>query len=151
VLEPRGLVAPADWLPSRTTGDLVPTGSGSIGAAVSVPVEATYDVWLGGSFARGFAVAVDGQPLAHVRYQLSGIGQYLHLGRLELTAGSHSLSFTRPGASLHPGSTLALDRLGPLALTRATDTDAPLMSVPAKRAGELCGHSLDWIEIVRSG
>ena len=43
---------------------------------INVPRAGRYEAWLGGSFARGFEVRVDGKRVGDARWHLANLGQY---------------------------------------------------------------------------
>jgi hypothetical protein len=135
---------------------LTPTGPGSAVAHIEIPHGVTdYQLWLGGSFARGFEVSVDGHHIGGVADQLDPPGVYEMVGKpLTLGPGVHTITVTYPTANLSPGNADSEEYtvLSEIALS------PPLY--PAKGAGKmlmvkpndartLCGRSLDWIEIVK--
>ena len=64
-----------------------------------------YRVWLGGSFQRGFDVAVDGHSIGSISDALDPPGAYEQVGpALDLSAGRHTISVTFPSEGLGPGS-----------------------------------------------
>ena len=141
------------WIADTTFGhSLTPTAAGATATAHLVfPHRAVgYQLWLGGSFARGFDVAVDGHPVGSVSDALDPVGAYERVGTpMTLAAGTHSITITYRSSDLSPGSadtenytTLAEIALSPPASQMHYATVAP------KRARTLCGQSLDWLEIV---
>lgn len=141
---------PAAWIHDAAAHALTPTTPGTATAHIRVDGNQRYELWLGGSFARGLAVKVDGRAVGTVRNQLSNIGGYVSVASFYLTPGVHTFTFTYPHAGLRPGSgdneftTLAEIALQPLQTPRAA-----MLSVVPARARTLCGRPLDWIEVAR--
>jgi hypothetical protein len=144
---------PLGWTADPTAGSLEPTSPGTAFAHVELPTGPhSYRLWLGGSFARGFQVSVDGHNLGSVANELNNIGDYNAVGpAITLGAGVHTIAITYPalsglapgGADNEPGYTgldeIALEPLG---------TRSRMIELQPPQASELCGRSLDWIEIV---
>jgi hypothetical protein len=111
-----------------------------------------YQLWLGGSFMRGFTVSVDGRAIGDAADQLNPIGAYVQVGEpLSLAAGTHTITVTDRGDTLAPGSAVAeplvYDALSAIALSPPS-TQARYVTVEPAQASTLCGRSLDWIEVV---
>jgi len=138
---------PAGW---GRAGDgrnrLLPRGSGTIRARISVPAADRYDVWLGGSVRSSLELTIDGSRVGSVRHQLNNSGQYIRLGRARLSRGSHEVSLRLAEPDLHPGSGGQPLALGPLALSRAEAPDARIVHFDSRQARRLCGRRWDWIE-----
>ncbi len=140
---------PAPWTHEPASRTLYPTKPGTALAQIKVYGDQDYEVWLGGSFSRGFEVSVDGHLLGRVKDELLAIGEYAPVGVVYLTPGVHVFALTYPHSDLTPGSgdnqqtSLAAISLQPLGRP-ATQ----LLSVAPARARSLCGRSLDWVEIV---
>jgi hypothetical protein len=138
--------APQDWYSSGPEA-LVPTAPGTTTVGVEVPVAGRYDVWLGGSFARGIDVSVDGKEVGSLRDERQDESQQLRAGEVELTAGGHTVELTSPSGGLRPGAGDDSLPVGPLVLRpRAPAPSAA--ALPPERAAELCGQALDWAEVV---
>ena len=118
----------------------------TVEATVEVPGPGRYGIWLGGSFRDGLEARVDGRVVGDHRHRLDNEGGYTLLGEAELTPGTHTVTLHFSGPDLHPGSSGATFGIGPLVLSQTTAADAPVTSVPAAQARELCGERLDWIE-----
>jgi hypothetical protein len=129
---------------------LHPTRPGRVRTAVTVPAAGVYDAWLRGSFGRGMEVSVDGRRVGSVRDERSFAGQWIRVGVRSLGAGAHAVELRYPGGGLRPGSGQQPQDVGPLALVPRTPRPA-LVRIPPARAGELCGRSLDWVEVVAPG
>jgi hypothetical protein len=113
-----------------------------------------YQLWLGGTFSRGFEVTVDGRRIGDISDALNPPGAYERVGApLRLGAGSHTITVIYHGESpFAPGSAdtevPTYDELSAVALAPPTASARYLTVTPAK-AGELCGKSLDWIEVIK--
>ncbi len=143
---------PLQWIANSAAGSLEPTPPGTALAHVLLPTGPhSYQLWLGGNFARGFQVSVDGRYLGAVSNELNNIGDYNEIGvPVTLGPGVHTIALTYPQASsLAPGGAddevgyTGLDEIAlqPLTASRMIELQPP-------QASELCGRSLDWIEIV---
>lgn len=140
---------PHDW--GHTRAGIVMHGSGTLRASFTLPHSGAWELWLKGEVMRAVHVTIDGRELGSIGGQLDGnslVANPLTPVRATLTAGRHTLTITRPGANLAPGDGGAA-------------TLAAIFLVPAGRAGEpvlrsapiahwrtLCGHSLQWVELV---
>jgi hypothetical protein len=148
---PATLPHPAAWTVDPTDpATLRPVGQGEVRGRLGVPADGTYDVWAEGSFGRGVEVLVDGRRVGEARDELNGRLSAAHIARLRLDAGPHAIVLRRGGGSLAPGNGGTARLVGPLAVTRADPTGAPLATVDPDRWRSLCGRPLDWIEVVRS-
>ena len=127
---------------------VVPMNDGTLTASVSVPADGRYAVWVGGSTRGTTSVRVDGRPTGAVQGRLNNQGGMMRFGRVRLTRGSHRVELAYDDDGLTPGqrgqASLGLP-LGPLVLTPPEPELRPF-SVPAARAGDLCGRRLDWVE-----
>jgi hypothetical protein len=140
---------PAGWAVDVAAGRVTPRTLGTLRARVSLTAAQRYAVWLGGSFARGFEVSVDGRPLGRVKDQLSMLGQWVQVGDLVLAAGPHEVEVRFPAADLTPGSGDARNTLlDAIALAPAGGDAGQMLTVPPGGATQLCGRSLDWVEVV---
>jgi hypothetical protein len=140
------------WDADPSSGTLTPTAGGASATAHIVLSHAVsdYQLWLGGSFIRGFDVDVDGRRLGSVANQLNPPGGYNRIGSpLTLASGSHTITVTYPNADLGPGSADSeyYSSLFAIALS-PPDSRMRYVEVSAAHARSLCGHTLDWIEIV---
>jgi hypothetical protein len=141
---------PAAWFHGVEEHTLVPTASGSAIAHIRVASAQRYELWLGGSFQRGFEVSVDGRQVGTVHNELNVFGEYVPVADVFLTPGVHTLTFTYPHASLAPGSGLGeYTDLAEIALEPLQSPPRRLLKVALAQARTLCGRQLDWIEIVR--
>jgi hypothetical protein len=142
------LLWPAAWVHDPAAHTLAPTVPATALGHIAVAVSQRYELWLGGSFGRGFRLSVDGHAAGAVKDELSAFGGYVHVADLELSAGVHSFALTYPNSDLAPGSgesgftwlsAIVLEPAGPR---------PELISAPSQGARSLCGRPLDWIEIV---
>jgi hypothetical protein len=144
---------PSSWSSSVSEGSLFPNSPGTAVAHVAIPTGPhRYQLWLSGSFVRGFDVSVDGHPIGDISNQLNPFGDgYNRLGTpFQLAAGVHTIDVTYPQESLAPGS--ADNETGYTALAgivlQPVDTPAGYIHVTPADATTLCGRSLDWIEVI---
>ena len=142
---------PGVWLHDATARTITPTAPGRLVFHIALAGAQRYELWLGGSFARGFQVSVDGRPLGNVSDQLQNIGQYVSVGALELAAGIHVIALQYPRSGAAPGSGAAFTTLSALALEPLDVPATGMITTTPRTARELCGRTLDWIEIVRQG
>jgi hypothetical protein len=106
---------------------------------------------LGGSFARGFDVSVDGVHVGRVKDELSNLNGYIHVAERFLTPGIHTFVLAYPHADLTPGSgDNEFTYLTAIALEPRESPASELVSVDPRQATQLCGRPLDWIELVKS-
>lgn len=137
------LKAPASW--KATPPYLTPGTEGTATGSLQTGAPGRYEVWVGGGFRPGIAVAIDGRRVAARRHLLTYTGGWASFGTVELGAGSRRIELRRDADRLAPGAAGPAHQLGPLALAR--DTGPPEVSyVPASDARSLCGKTLDWIE-----
>jgi hypothetical protein len=140
------------WLSDVASGTLTPTTAGATATAhVVIPHTAKgYQLWLGGSFARGLTVSIDGQRIGAVADALDPVGAYERIGSpLTLVPGTYAITLTYPKANLSPGNADTEDytSLTAIALSPPSTTGQMVTVTPA-RARSLCGRSLDWLEVV---
>jgi hypothetical protein len=130
---------------------LTATAPGTAYARVSIPTGPhRYRLWLGGSFDRGFVVHVDGHLVGSVADELNDLGDYNAVGTpFTLSAGVHTIAITYPQANLSPGNadSEGYTSLSEIAL-QPLDTPPRMVTVKPAQASELCGRTLDWIEVV---
>jgi hypothetical protein len=128
---------------AQRPGELVLGTPGSASGTVDV-VGGTYSVWLEGTFGRRMEIAVDGKPVGDA-LGINPPRAWSPAGQVALDAGQHTVEVTRPGGNLEPGDG-GRSSLGAIALVGADERQ--LIRVPPERAAELCGRSLDWVEVV---
>jgi hypothetical protein len=143
---------PGQWY--AQVPDLAPARSGATATWHLTLAHAIsgYQLWLGGTFTRGFTVKVDGRQVGQIADQLNPPGAYNRIGKpLSLAAGAHTITVTSRGETLAPGSAddlpVIYDSLSAIALSPPS-TRARYVTVKPAQASTLCGRSLDWIEVV---
>jgi hypothetical protein len=141
---------PAGWFIDPTDAlTLRPAGPGKIQGSVVVRRPGSYDLWVEGSFARGFSLLVDGRIVGHVANELNGRGEYAHVATVALQRGRRVITLLRGGGSLRPGNG-APELLGPIVIEPLTRNPDRVRYVSPRAYRALCGKPLDWIEIVRA-
>jgi hypothetical protein len=140
------------WDAYTPSGTLTPiAGGASATAHIVIPHGVSgYQLWLGGSFARGFTVSVDGRRIGAIADALDPVGAYERVGSpLTLRAGTHAITITYPNANLSPGNADSEEytSLSEIALS-PPDSQMRLVTVKPALARSLCGRLLDWIEVV---
>ncbi len=141
---------PAGWLHEAEERTLVPTFPGTATSHIAVARSEPYELWLGGSFARGFEVSVDGRHVGTVRNQLLAFSGYVRVAKVFLEAGVHTIQLTYPHPNLGPGSGWGqFTYLAAIALEPTVTPPRRLIEVSPSDARRLCNRELDWIEIVR--
>ena len=137
------------WFVDPTDGwTLRPVGPGKIVDSVVVLRPGTYDLWIEGSFGRGYEVLVDGHPIGRIEYELNGRGAWSRVGDVLLSPGRHVVTLMRGGGDLRPGNGLK-ELLGPIGLVRRTRGDREVREVPLAKYQSLCNRTVDWLEITR--
>lgn len=148
VVQPTAAQHRASWFVDPTDGSVLrPVGPGKVKDSFTVRQGGEHEVWVQGSFGRGYEVSVDNRPVGELRNHLSGRNQYALSGRIRLATGAHAITLERGGGNFRPGNG-GLRMLGPIAIVPRRD-DRSVRTVDAREARSLCGRSLDWIEIVR--
>ena len=140
------------WDAYTPSGTLTPiAGGASATAHIVIPHGVSgYQLWLGGSFARGFTVSVDGRRIGAIADALDPVGAYERVGSpLTLRPGTHAITITYPNANLSPGNADSEEytSLSEIALS-PPDSQMRLVTVKPALARSLCGRLLDWIEVV---
>jgi hypothetical protein len=139
---------PGTWIHELESHTLIPKTPGQAISHIGVASGETYELWLQGSFARGFAVSVDGDSVGSVKDQLSSFGGWVSVARVALAPGVHTFTLTYPHAGLAPGSgDNEFTSLSAIALQPQSPA-SELIEVAPRQATRLCGRPLDWIEIV---
>jgi hypothetical protein len=141
------------WLADTASGTLTPTSGGATATAhIVIPHTARdYQLWLGGSFARGFTVSVDGRRIGSIADALDPVGAYERIGLpLTLAPGTHVVTVTYPNANLSPGNADSehYTSVTAIVLSPPSTTMRYISAQPAQARSLLCGRSLDWIEVV---
>jgi hypothetical protein len=152
---------PGTWIHESAARTLVPTEPGTAIGHIQVESSQHYELFLGGSFGRGFEVRVDGHKVGTVKDQLTGFSSYIPVADIFLTAGIHRFEYTYPHAGLTAGSGETVgtgEFAGDVHFTSLTAVvlqplDFPrseLIRVPPAEARNLCGRPLEWVELVRA-
>jgi hypothetical protein len=141
---------PGAWsheLPSHT---LSPTTPGQAVSRIALVSPQSYELWLDGTFSRGFEVSVDGRALGGVKDELSANSTSIHIADVFLAPGVHTFVLTYPQANLTPGSgEPELTSISAIVL-QPRRPRSELVEVAPRQATRLCGRTLDWIELVTS-
>jgi hypothetical protein len=141
---------PAPWFHEVASHTLVPTTPGRALGHIALTSSENYELWLGGSFARGFEVSIDGRAVGKVKNELASFNGYAFIANVFLTAGVHTFVFRYPHSDLTPGSGAnEFTSLSSIAL-QGQSPASELIEVTPQKAAQLCGRPLDWIELVRS-
>jgi hypothetical protein len=155
VLRGTQTVRPVGWYEDYDSGGpedaLTATTPGTAVAQVTLRHAARrYQLWLGGSFARGFVVRIDGHLVGSISDELNNLGDYNQVGGpLVLAPGTHTITVTYPKANLAPGDADSEQYTALSEIALAPLSPSPkLVQVPPAKAGELCHRTLDWIEVV---
>ena len=140
------------WDAYTPSGTLTPLAAGASATAHVLIAHGAHDyqLWLGGSFGRGFTVSVDGRRIGAVADALDPVGAYERVGApLTLRPGTHAITITYPNGNLAPGNADSEEytSLSEIALS-PPDSQMRLLTVSPARARSLCGRLLDWIEVV---
>jgi len=140
---------PRAWLVSPTLHQIAPTTPGRVSLQISMDPKQPVALWLGGSFGRGFTVSLDGRPIGRIRNERSSINGYVRVAALPALAGVHTVGVAYPNAGIGPGTADAQLKtaLSSVVLEPLTPVSR-LTTIDPRRAGSLCGRSLDWIEVV---
>jgi hypothetical protein len=141
---------PGPWLHEQASRTLTATTPGKAEGQMSIPGPQRYELWLDGSFSRGFEVAVDGRRVGRVKDELSGFSAYVHIANLFLTAGAHTVVLTHPHPNLTPGSAENVFTSISAITLQPQMPAGQLVEVAPQQYARLCGRTLDWIELVRS-
>jgi hypothetical protein len=144
-------VWPSPWVPDAEGHALTPTTPGRAVAHIGVTSAQSYELWLGGSFDRGFDVSVDGAHVGNVKDELSRFNGYVHIADVFLAPGVHTFVLAYPHADLTPGSgdsDTEFTLLSAIGLQPRQSPPSELIEVAPQQAAGLCGRPLDWIELV---
>jgi hypothetical protein len=140
---------PHRW--GRTRAGIAMRGPGTLRASFTLAHAGTWELWLKGETMRAIDVAIDGRELGSIGGQLDGnslVANPLTPVSDRLAAGRHTLTIARPGANLAPGDGGAAT-LAAIFLVPAGPAGEPVLrSVPVARWRTLCGHALQWVELV---
>jgi hypothetical protein len=140
---------PPGW--QRAARRILMTRPGTLRLTFSLPHGGLWQVWLQGDVMRALRIAVDGRPLGSLGGQLGGnslVANTLSPLTVSLSAGAHTLTISRPGASLAPGDDGAAVLAG-VFLAPAGPAGLPsLVSVPFARRRSLCRRAPQWVELL---
>jgi hypothetical protein len=143
---------PPGWV--RVREGILMHRPGTLRLSFRVPDGGSWELWLQGNVMRALRVTVDGRPLGSLGGQLGGnslVANTLSPLPVRLSAGAHTLTIARPGASLAPGDGGAAVLEG-VYLTPAGPAGQPsLISAPASRWRSLCPGPVQWIELLPEG
>lgn len=140
---------PAPWGHDPASHTLWAYTPGTLISQINVYGNQRYELWLGGSFARGFEVSVDGRYVGRVSDQLANIGGYTPVAEIFLTPGVHTFALTYPHSDLTPGSgDNQQTSLTAIALEPLQRPSGQLLTIEPAQARTLCGRTLDWVEVV---
>jgi hypothetical protein len=140
---------PPAWFVDSAEGQILrPVGPGKIVDSTYVPEPGRYEIWIEGSFGRGYDVWVDSRKVGRIDRQLSGRDEYGYVATTKLGRGRSVVMLVRGGGSLRPGDGV-LEMLGPILLTEDLPHADAVRRIPPKQARTLCGKWLDWLEVVR--
>jgi hypothetical protein len=139
---------PGTWFHDPASHTITASEPGEMTASIAVDSSQNYELWLGGTFARGFEVTIDGESVGTVENEPSSIGGYAPVGEVFLEEGVHEFVLTYPGSDLSPGS--GDDYFTSLRSISLVKEKPPpqLVTVEPDQARQLCGQPVDWIEIV---
>jgi hypothetical protein len=139
---------PGRWIHDAAGRALIPTAPGAAVSHIAVASAQRYELWLGGSFSRGFQVRVDGRHVGAVKDELASIDGYTPVADVFLKPGVHTFSLAYPHPNLTPGSgDNEMTSLSAIALEPREQPTSEMLEVDPARARELCDRPLDWIEI----
>jgi hypothetical protein len=140
---------PPAWFVDSAEGQILrPVGPGKIVDSTYVPEPGRYDIWIEGSFGRGYDVSVNSRKVGRIDRELSGRDEYGYVATTKLERGRSVLMLVRAGGSLRPGDGV-LELLGPILLERRLAHHYVVRQVGHAGTRALCGRWLDWIEVVR--
>jgi hypothetical protein len=140
---------PDGWVPDPVNGTVTPTSDGTAEGTITVPADGEYDVFLGGSARGKVSLEIGGTDLGSIRNRLNNNAQYIEFDRTELAAGEQPVAVTyEKGGPLRPAVGGYPFGLGPVVVSPVQNR-TQVVSLPAARAGELCGQRLDWIEALK--
>jgi hypothetical protein len=144
------LTRPANWGVTPAADSITPLAPGTASLRIKVAARTYYSVWLGGSFGRGFVVAVDGRRVGRVENYLAMIDGYAPVADFYLSSGIHTLTLTYPRPNLAPGSgDELLTTLDSVVFEPITPGLGQLTTVSPQQATSICGKTVDWIEVVK--
>lgn len=106
-----------------------------------------YQAWLSATFPGRMEMRIDGRRVGVQRDRIEHIGQPVWFGTVDLAPGPHHVELRYSRNALRPGSGADYGSIARFVLAQTTE-DVPVKTIPASRARELCGRTLDWIEAV---
>jgi hypothetical protein len=126
-------------------------GPGWLRMVVHAPVAGRYTAWTEASLPRSLNLSINGQRVATIPSGLSprGPGEDVRVGTFALPAGRSVIRIERPGGNLDPGNGSASTLLGPTSFVLDGSDARPVRTTAPRDWRTLCGHELDWVEIVR--
>ena len=141
---------PGTWFHSAEAHALQATAPGQLIAHIAVDSSQRYELSLFGGFDRGFEVSVDGRRVGDAKDNPYLTPGHVHVADFFLEAGVHEFVLTYPHADpLTPGSgDEEFTSLSAIVLQGQESPPRELISVPPQQAAQLCGRSLDWVELV---
>ena len=92
-------------------------------------------------------VLIDGHQVGAPADQSGGDGNAIRVGSLPLPAGAHLITVLRGGGGLAPGNDSG-SVIDGIYLQRVGAESETVSTIPPRAWRSLCGHSLDWIEII---
>ena len=126
---------------------------GRLSAMFTAPRAGMWELWLQGQIMPAVKVGLDGHPVASIGAQLGGnslVPNTLTPLTVSLSAGRHRLSVTRGGSTLAPGDGGSAVLYGIVLTPAGAAVKATLHVVAPASWRSLCGHSYQWVEVVRS-
>ena len=149
---------PDTWIHEEASHTLVATTPGTAVGHIAVASSQRYELFLGGTFGRGFEVSVDGRKVGTVKDQLTGFFSYIPVADMFLTAGVHRFEYSYPHVNLTPGNGETVNAgefASDVRFTSLTGVvlqpqspPSELLSVAPAEAKSLCGRPLEWVELV---
>jgi hypothetical protein len=140
---------PVRWSSDPAARTLTPNTPGTARVHIYVDGGQRYELWLDGSFARGFEVTIEGQYLTTVSNELSSADGYVPVTEFDLGPGIRTIGLRYPHSGIAPGSgDNSLTSLSAIVLQPLQSPASELIHLAPSQAKRLCGRSLDWIEIV---
>ena len=129
-----------------------PVVDGDGAVAFQLPQAGRWRVWVQGSVLGSLELFVDGRPLGKLRHETSHAGQWLRFGAAQLPAGAHTVVLRYERGPFWRGGRGRKDEqlpLGPVVMTpEDAEREQPVTRIPASDYRQLCGKSLDWIEVL---
>jgi len=139
-------------MPAQWRAALSPVVDGDASVGVQLPAGGRWRAWVQASVLGALEIVVDGHSLGTLRHETSHAGQWLRFGAAQLPAGAHTVVLRYRRGPIWRGGRGAADGqlpLGAVALTpEEAERDVPVTRVAPKDYRQLCGQSLDWIEVL---